>query len=202
MLATQESNCIQEAHSPLGRGVVVWIVTPGCSLVGVIQEIRPHALSILVKEALVEKSAVSIEFGAVTCEGNIISCRPHESEFEVSIAIPQREGCDVRAAERFPVTEEVQISAGRLDSQLDAVVTDVSTQGIGLEMSAPLETGETVTVESASDVAFGTVRYCRPLRDNRFHAGLAVFHIMPKEPDVSVHHRKLTLLGRLLSSHN
>ncbi|HYL38188.1 MAG TPA: hypothetical protein VEV17_19885 [Bryobacteraceae bacterium] len=185
----------------MGRGVCVRIETSGTSLVGVIQDVQPSALSILVKQPLAERSAVSVDFGAASCEGEIVSCRRKEKEYEACIAISNREECDPRTANRFPVTQEVWICAGSLADRRDAVIADLSTRGIGLEMTDPLETGETVTVEGDFNVAFATVRYCRRLPDGRFHAGLDVFHIMPKEVEPHAHHPKAAEFGPPIASH-
>ena len=204
----QESACVvapgseqrpeenQDAHSSLGRGVCVRIETSDTSLVGVIQDVQPSALSILVKQPLAEKSAVSIDFGAASCDGEIVSCRRNEKGYEACITIPNPEQCDLRSANRFPVTQEVWICAGSLEDRRDAVIADLSMRGIGLEMTDPLETGETVTVEGDFNVAFATVRYCRRLPDGRFHAGLDVFHVMPKEAEPHARHSRAVGLER------
>ena len=172
----------QNTSSELGCGVPVLISAFGIHLVGVIETVNAHALSILVHQNLAEGSRVSIEYGAVTGEGEIVSCRPAGSHYRVYIAMAQKNNCDLRADERFPVTEEVRIRTAGWEYELDGLITDLSMRGIGLETPKALATGETVTVESASNVAFGIVRYCRQIPGALFHAGVEVFHVMPKEP--------------------
>jgi hypothetical protein len=166
--------------------------------VGVIHDVQPHELSILVKQPLAEGSAVSIEFGAVTCDAEVVSCCANGGRYEAGIVMANRKEFDLRAAERFPVTQAVRISAGSLDSEMDAEVVDLSTHGVGLELPAPLEPQESVTLETALDLAFGTVRYCRRLPDGRFHAGVQVFHIMPKEIETCERRSEPSRLRRLL----
>lgn len=126
---------------------------------------------------------MSIEFGAENREGEIVSCHSSGSKYEAHISIGNIYKHDLRSADRFPVTQEVQIWTGGSESPLDADVADLSAHGIGLEVSARIETGESVMVESASSLAFGVVHYCRPLDDGRFRAGVEVFHEMPKEAE-------------------
>jgi len=169
----------------LGFGIPVVMKSSSLNLVGIIEEIRPHAVSILVRQALAEGTAVSIEFGAVSLESAIVTCQPCGSKYEVCAVMLDRGECDRRTAERFPVTQEVRIWRAISDSPLDAVVVDLSTHGLGLELSSSLENGETVMIESASNTAFGVARHCASLGDGRFHAGVEVFHVMPKEGGTS-----------------
>jgi len=179
--AGNDQAAIPDTHCSVGQGVPVLIRTSTFNLVGFIHDISARALSILVKQALAPGSAVSVEFGAVIREGTVISCRRSAGEYESWISFPSENKFDLRTAERFPMTEEVQIWSGGSDLHLKAAITDLSTHGIGLEMSTPLETGETIMVETASNEIFGTVRHCRRLQDDSFHSGVEIFHVMPKE---------------------
>jgi PilZ domain len=170
----------------LGCGVAVLITTSRFNVAGIIQDIQPHAVSILVKHAVPPESEVSIEFGAVSREGKVVSCRPKGRTYELCVVVPNRNDDERRADQRFPVTQEVQVGMRNLESPLSATVVDLSTHGIGLETSTALDCDEIITVESDSNVAFGVVRYCRRLSDDRFQAGVDVFHVMPKDADECV----------------
>ena len=172
----------QKAPASLGCHIGVLIKTAHLDLAGVIQEIRTHALSIAVRQFLPEGSSVSIEFGAERRDGEIVSCRGSGDRYEVCVVVPNRNESDRRVAERFPVSQEVSVSADSLTSQAEAVVVDLSTRGMGVKISAPLTTKEIVTIDSASSEAFGIVRHCSPLPDGNYHAGVEIFHVMPKEP--------------------
>jgi len=167
--------------SLLGRGVAVWLGTPRFSVVGVIDDIRPHALSILVKRRLAEGSVVTVEFGAVSREGEVASCVFNGHLFEASIVFPNRGTLDARTAERFPVTTDILLGADSLESQRKAVVRDLSVCGVGLEIEVPLKIGETIVLETPADIAVGVVRHCTPSESGGFHAGAEIFHLMPKE---------------------
>jgi hypothetical protein len=178
--AGRDLQTADDAPCSLGSGVPVLIRSSGSSQAGLIHDINPHSLSILVGHALTEGSQVTIEFGSENRVGQIVSCQCDGRKYEANVVIPDQNEGDLRTAERFPVTQEMTLWTGSSESQLDAVVTDLSTCGIGLETSTPLPKGETVMAESDSTEAFGIVRYCRPLPDGRFHAGVEVFHVMPK----------------------
>jgi hypothetical protein len=177
----------------------VLIKTAQFNLVGVIQDIRTNALSIAIKQPLMEGTPVSIEFGAECRDGEIVSCLRKGSAYDACVVIPNTNESDRRAAQRFPVTQEVRISVDSSQSLVEAVVVDLSTHGMGLETSAPLQIKEIVTVESDSSEAFGIVRHCRALPQGRYHAGVEIFHIMPKEPEEG--QRGPSVVDRLFSTH-
>jgi hypothetical protein len=177
----------QSDRSSLGCHIGVLIKTSDCDLVGVIQDIRTRALSIAIRQPLPEGSSVSIEFGAACRNGEIVSCRRQGDRYEICVVIPNRNASDQqvaerRVADRFPVTQEVLISADSLAVPLEAVVIDLSTRGMGLKTSAPLMVREIITIDSVGSEAFGIVRHCSPLPDGNYHAGVEIFHVMPKEP--------------------
>lgn len=128
---------------------------------------------------------VSIEFGAAAREGEVVSCRPKGNSYELYIAFPNENKEDVRAAERFPVIQEVKIYAANSESPLEAMTGNLSSNGLGLETSTPLETGETIMAVSNCNEAFGVVRHCKQLDSGRFQTGVEVFHVMPKEASMS-----------------
>ena len=156
------------------------ITTTRFRVAGIVQDIQPHALSILVTQPLPEGSA-SIEFGAISRYGEIVSSERKAGKYEVHVITPSRNERDLRSDERYPLTQDVRVHAASLESPLVATAVDVSMHGVGLEMLQPLGRGEIITVESDSSVAFGIVRHCSSCADGRFQAGVEVFHIMPKE---------------------
>ena len=171
----------EDIQPSFGRGVPILILTAQSHIAGVVQDIQPHALSILSQEPVPAESKVAIEFGAVTREAQVVACRPNGGRFELCVIVPEWKARDLRAAERFPITQEVRVSRGGSDRQIDAVIVDLSSRGVGLELGELLEAGEVILLESVSGVAFGTVRHARQLSGERWRAGVEVFHVMPRE---------------------
>lgn len=171
---------VHDAKHSLGRGVAVLITTSRFTVAGIVQDIQPHALSVLVKQPLPEGSA-SIEFGAISRYAEIVSCQRKAGKYEIRVVTPTSDTSDQRSAERYPLTQDVRIHAASLPLALVATVVDVSMHGVRLEMLEPLARGEIITVESDSSVAFGIVRHCGSIADGRCQAGVEIFHIMPKE---------------------
>jgi len=169
-----------EAKNSLGRGIAVLITTSRARVAGIIHDIQPHGLSIHVKQPLAEGS-VSVEFGAVARYAEIVSCQPKAGKYELTVVLANINKRDLRGTERYPLTQEVQVQAASLDSPLAATVVDLSMDGVGLELVAPLESGEIITMEGDSSVGFGIVRHCTPLVDGRFQVGAEIFHVMPKD---------------------
>ncbi len=178
LIGSPEEN--QEATNSLGRGLGVLITTSRSRVAGIIHDIQPRGLSILVRQPLA-KGSISVEFGAVARYAEIVSCQPKTGKYELFVVLANINKRDLRGTERYPLTQEVQIQRASRDTPLAATVVDLSMQGVGLEMTAPLEPDEIITVENDSSVGFGIVRHCTPLVDGRFQVGVEIFHIMPKD---------------------
>src|SRR5579863_5138421 len=108
----------QDVQASLGQGVAVLMTTPHSNVAGVIRDMQPHALTILVQQPLPERTAVLIEFGAVCSKGEIIACRTKGNRYEVTVVNAQRMEPDLRRAERFPMTEEVRIRPAHSESDV------------------------------------------------------------------------------------
>jgi hypothetical protein len=171
----------QNASPTPGRGTDVLIRASGVHTVGIVEQIRAHALLVVVMRRLAEGAAVSVEFGAQSRDGEVASCRRTGGGYEVCILFPNRNPAGQRAGERFPVVQEVAVSADNLESPQSAALVDLSENGIGLLTRAALSPQQIVTVQGASSVAFGMVRYTKKLPDGRVHAGIEIFHVMPQE---------------------
>jgi hypothetical protein len=170
---------VEEVQPSLGRGLAVLMTASHGNISGVIQDIQPHAIRILLKQALREGTKVAIEFGAVCEQGEIISCRPRAGKYEICVTMPGRNGSELRTEERFPMSQAVRVGVDSSPVELGAVIVDLSVRGIGLEVPAQLEVGGLVTVETDSNLAFGIVRHCKRLVDDRYRAGIEVFHVTP-----------------------
>jgi PilZ domain-containing protein len=163
---------------------------------GVIQECMPNAISVLVKQALAEGSSITIESGPVKLEGQVACCSAKGDRYEASIVVLAGNGIE-RRTQRFPLHYEVRFYRTNSESEMDGLIVDLSATGVGLEVTTPLTVGEILTFEGESDVEFAIVRYCRRVREGQFHAGLELFHSMPKEPKPSHHSGAGSLLSKL-----
>jgi hypothetical protein len=192
----------QSLRSPLGRGLPVRITTSALNVFGTIQDILPNSVSILSKQCFAKGTSISIEFGSAKLAGRVASCCTNGSRYEACVAISNRQQCDLRVAQRFPVSKVVQVHPASSESNVDGLITDLSAKGVGLEAPCLLEVGETVTIEGEFHAAFGVVRHCTPLRDGSYHAGLEVFHIMPREPAPAKNPHKVSVLEGLFPDYS
>lgn len=187
----------RDTHCSLARGLAICMTTSSSKLMGVIQDCMPNAISVLVKQALALGSPIAIESGPVKLEGQVAGCSPNGDRYEACIVVCACDGIEQRSAQRFPLNYEVRIYRANSESEINGVIVDLSATGVGLEVTTPLAVGEVLTFESESEVAFAIVRYCRQVPEGRFHAGLELFHSMPKEPKAS--HHSGSVLSKLWS---
>jgi hypothetical protein len=189
----------QDTHCSLARGLAIWMTTSSSKLMGVIQDCMPNAISVLVSQPLAEGSRIAIESGSLVLEGEVTCCGPNGDRYEACIVVSVCNGIEQRSAQRFPLNYEARIYRTNSESEIEGSIVDLSATGVGLEVTTSLDVGEILTFESESEVAFAIVRYCRRAPEGQFHAGLELFHSMPKEPEASHHPRTGSLLGKLWS---
>jgi len=68
-------------------------------------------------------------------------------------------------------------------SAVEAKIIDISRDGLGFESALRLNVGDTVGIESQSNLAFGIVRDCRQVNGNTapiYRAGLQVYDVLSK----------------------
>lgn len=67
---------------------------------------------------------------------------------------------------------------------LDGKIVDVSGEGLGIELPAPLPMQANIAVQSEENTALGVVRHCREISSGLFRAGVQLHHIVRKDPDL------------------
>lgn len=180
-----------QASPTPGRGIEVLIRAAGAHVVGIIEEIRAHALLVIMMRALECGGIASVEFGSESRTGEVTSCRPAGRGFEVCIVFRDAKANNRRLGERFPIVQEGTISADDFESPQSGALVDLSERGMGLITCARLEPKHMVTVQGACMLAFGVVRYTRKLPDGRIHAGIEIFHVMPVQAEERQSHRSV-----------
>jgi hypothetical protein len=70
------------------------------------------------------------------------------------------------------------------DLPLEGKIVDISGEGLGIELAAPLPTEAHIAVQSEENCALGVVRHCREISEGLFRAGVQLHHIVKKDPDL------------------
>ena len=159
-------------------------VTPFSSTITIPGEIRdfaPGEVSILLEISLPIGSLVDVSLmGRAAFVGEILSCRPSQGNYQTNIRINETAESGLRSTPRFTVKLPAQIFAPRANEPLPAIIIDISGAGLGLELPVSLSVGEAVAIDSEANIAFGTIRHCRAVRENLFRAGVQLHDVIQK----------------------
>jgi len=145
-----------------------------CELVG----IDAGILYVRSERQIPESAPIVVSFDHVQLSGVVAGCQPADEDWVISVALAS---CKRRLDERVPNGENSVIGIVESDGTIlrSCTITDTSTFGLGLRLSAPIDTGARVYVEAGSMIVFGEVRHCRPKSGGQFVAGVLIVDVVP-----------------------
>ena len=148
---------------------------------GVMQHFVAGEASILLDHRFVKGTEVRVEFHGFQFEGEVLFCEPKDDLYDMHVIIPDVDETGMRRDPRYVLNLPAQLYPPRGEDPVDGTLVDISKNGLGLDSPMNLEVGETVAVESQSNLAFGIVRHCRPLGGGNYRAGLHVYNVIAKK---------------------
>src|SRR5579883_344115 len=114
--------------------------------------------------------------------GRYCSANARES-YDTHVVILDVDETGIRRDPRYIVHIPGKLHPPDGGNAVEANILDISRDGLGFESVLQLNVGETVVIESQSNLAFGIVRHCRQVRGNTaitYHAGLQVYDVLSK----------------------
>jgi hypothetical protein len=153
------------------------------SVFGTIQDFTPGELSILLEKCVPVGSPVTVKFKDATFEGEVLYCEPKEGHFQTNVRFRDSGESGLRRTPRFTVKLSAEVFLPNSSDSLRATITDISGNGLGLDVPMPLAVGGPIIVESEMNTAFGIVRYCGERSESIFHAGVELHHVIQKTDD-------------------
>jgi hypothetical protein len=164
-------------------GLKVRVTTPDTdfSFEGIMQHFVAGESAILLDHHFIKGTQVRVEFNGFSFQGEIMFCEPKDKLYDTHIIIPDVDENGMRRDPRYVFNLAARLYPPGGELPIDATLVDISKEGLGLESPMSLEVGETVAVESQSNLAFGIVRHCRQLASGTYRAGLHVYNVIAKE---------------------
>ena len=111
-------------------------------------------------------------------------CEPAGARWEAHVSFDDVDATGLRRTPRFPVSIPARVFSSAIDAPLDGIIVDISGEGLGMELSAPLPMLSNVAIQSSENTALGVVRHCRELSSGLFRTGIHLHHIVRKDPDL------------------
>ena len=78
-------------------------------------------------------------------------------------------------------------------------IVDISRGGLGIELHRSVEAGQPLAISSGPVFVLGTVRHCRSILGDRFHAGIEMQHVLERPMEAAVESSP-GLLGRVFGT--
>jgi hypothetical protein len=168
---------------PLELDVQVVDFVSGYTVCGVLETFTPGEVAILLNEHVSEQRSVTVEMNPFVFDGHTLYCQPRKDKFEVHISIDDVEHSGLRRSPRFPVKLPAQLLLPHAEP-VTITIVDISSDGLGIELPVPVETGQPIAVTNGSVFIFAIVRHCRQLSEGIFRAGAEMHHLFqgPAEP--------------------
>ncbi len=147
---------------------------------GFLNHFIPSEACILLLERFPIETPLQVEFNGFQFEGTVAFCKRKHGVFELHILINDFDGKG-RRDPRYVVNLQARFYTSFTERPVDALLVDISREGLGVNCAVQPEVGGTVAVESQANLAFGCVRYCRPVSPALFRVGILVYNVVTKE---------------------
>lgn len=157
--------------------------TWGSPVRGVIEDYVLGEAKVITDDAIAEGTTLRVEVTPFAFDGEVLACYPRGDRFEVHVTIRDAGPPGLRKTPRFPVKIPCRVFSSCLDAPQEAIIVDISGEGLGLQTSVKLENEVTLAIESQSNIALGLVKHTRQLAPAMYRTGVMLHHIIPRYVD-------------------
>jgi hypothetical protein len=149
-----------------------------------VQDFTPGEVILLLDDQVGEGTHVTVQLNNCSFDGVILFCSPSGGHYEAHVSFDDVDATGLRRTPRFPVSIPAKVFSSATDGPLEGKIVDVSGEGLGIELTAPLPRQANIAVQSEENTALGVVRHCRELSPGVFRAGVQLHHIVRKDPEL------------------
>jgi hypothetical protein len=153
-------------------------------LAALVQDFTPGEVVLLLDDQIAAGTRVTIQLNNASFTGDILFCAPSGSRYEAHVSFDDVDATGLRRTPRFPVNIPARVFSSASDVPMEGKIVDVSGEGLGIELAAPLPAQAHVAVQSEENTALGVVRHCREISSGLFRAGVQLHHIVRKDPEL------------------
>lgn len=166
-----------------GVGLEVWVKSPTWEVAvgAVLQDFTPGEVILLLEDPIESRTHVAVRASTCSFHGDILYCKPSGSRWEAHVSFDDVDSSGLRRSPRFPVRIPARLYASGNGSPMEAMILDISGEGLGLEIGSAVQPQASAAVQSEDAVALGHVRHCREIAPGVFRAGILMQHIMKRD---------------------
>jgi hypothetical protein len=195
--ASTSSEILSENSLGLRLEARVTAATWEIGVAAILQDFAPGEVILLLDEQIATGARVTIQVSAYSFDGEVMFCKPRSSRWEAHVSFDDVDRIGLRMTPRFPVRIPAQVFASVSGSPTQATILDISRDGLGIELAAPLPLDASVAVQSEENIALGEVRHCRALPSGQFRAGVRLYHVLEKDPELAKAPAESSWMSRL-----
>jgi hypothetical protein len=122
-----------------------------------------------------------VQLNTCSFPGEILYCSPRGSSYEAHVSFDDVDEMGLRRTPRFPVNLPARAFSISIDAPQECRIIDVSGEGLGIQLPAPLPIQSNIAVQSEGNIALGVVSHCRETSPGLFRAGVQLHHIVRKD---------------------
>ncbi len=153
-------------------------------LAGVVQDFTPGEVILILDDKIASGTHVTIQMNTCAFDGVILFCEPSGARWETHVSFDDVDSTGLRRTPRFPVSIPARVFSNASEGPLEGRIVDVSGEGLGMELAAPIPKQTNIAVQSEENTALGVVRHCRELSSGLFRLGIQLLHIVRKDLDL------------------
>ncbi len=147
---------------------------------GILKDFTPSQAVIILESHISPGTSVYVDINAYAFDGEVLSCQQCDHRFEAHIYVNDSVETSSRKSLRFPVRLSASVVASGISDPIPATIVDISGDGLGVDLPTHFPEESILAVESEANLAFGIVRYSRPLAEGGFRTGVRVYRIIPR----------------------
>jgi hypothetical protein len=164
---------------------------------GILEGFTPGEATIVLGEPVEEQRAVTVRLNSFAFEGRTLYCRQREDQYEAHISIDDVEATGLRRAPRFPVKLPAHLLLSASGGALAIMIVDISRDGLGIDLTVPLEAGQSIGIECGSVLILAIVRHCRESPNGLFRAGAEMHHLFENNVELPSESPRSSFLQRV-----
>lgn len=167
----------------MGLNLPAFVKNPtlGLEKAGVLKDFTPSQAIILLESHISPGTSVYVAIDTFAFDGEVLSCESCDDRFEAHVYVNDSVEASSRKTPRFPVKISASVFATGVTAPIPATVVDISGEGLGIDLPTHFPEETIIAVESEANMAFGIVRYARPLPEGGFRIGVRVYRIIPRQ---------------------
>jgi hypothetical protein len=198
-LAAEHTQASAEMRSARGLQMEARVTahTWEIGLSAVVHDFTPGEVILILDDKITAGTRVTIQLNTCSFTGDILFCEPSGSRYEAHVSFDDVDATGLRRTPRFPVSIPARVFSSASEMPLDGTIVDVSGEGLGIELPAPLPMQANIAVQSEENTALGVVRHCREISSGLFRAGVQLHHIVRKDPDLEKASAESGWMGKL-----